>query len=203
MKDPLPKILFFAYLIFFALLAIHPYSRSVWVAENTPIVLIVFFLFLFYARSFRFSNAAYLFMSVLVFMHTVGGHYTFERVPFDWFNRTFGFQRNMYDRVAHFTVGFYAFAMMEFIERQKLTNKKWLGYFTSFCFIVSVAAIYEMIEWRYAASSDPASGAAFLGSQGDPWDAQKDMFCDSLGAVFALGIYFLKSLFPSKQIDAA
>ena len=61
--------------------------------------------------------------------------------------------------------------------------------FSAFCFIAAVAAVYEIMEWRYAVSSDPASGAAFLGSQGDPWDAQKDMLADMSGAVIALVLY--------------
>ena len=183
------KILFLGYLIFFAALGIHPYSRSVWVAENLPIVAIVIFLAFLYGKKVRFSNLAYFLMSLLVFMHTVGGHYTFERVPFDWFNQLFGFKRNMYDRVAHVTVGFYAYAFMEYVRRRGLVTQKWLGYFSAFCFIAAVAAVYEIMEWRYAVSSDPASGAAFLGSQGDPWDAQKDMSADMLGAVAALALY--------------
>lgn len=190
----LPRILLVAYLIFFTALGAHPYSRSVWIAENTPIVLIVVLLTVFYLRKIRFSNTAYVLMSVLVFMHTIGGHFTFERVPFEWFSRLLGTERNMYDRLAHFTVGFYAFGLMELADRRKIVNQKWFGYFASFCFIASVAAIYEVIEWIYAVTSDPASGNAFLGSQGDIWDAQKDMLLDMLGAIFALLIYFVRDL---------
>src|SRR5690242_7958186 len=106
-------------------------------------------------------------MSCLIFMHTVGGHYTFERVPFDWFNRLFGFQRNMYDRVAHFTVGFYAFAILELTERTRVITKTWVAYLFALCVIATVAMSYEIIEWFYAVHSDPAAGNAFLGSQGD------------------------------------
>lgn len=185
----LPVFLLAAYLALFTWLGLYPYSRGVWFAENLPIVLIVISLIILHLKHFRFSNTALLLMSVLIFMHTVGGHYTFERVPFDWFNRLFGFERNMYDRIAHFSVGFYAFAFMEYLDRKKLVNRAWVGYFASLCLIISVAAIYEIIEWIYAASSDPSSGAAFLGSQGDVWDAQKDMLMDSLGAVTALLFY--------------
>jgi putative membrane protein len=67
-------------------------------------------------------------MSVLIFMHTVGGHFTFERVPFDWFNDFFGFERNMYDRVAHFSVGFYAYPIAEYLKTRKLLNNNFIVY---------------------------------------------------------------------------
>ena len=188
----LPVGLFLIYAIFFTFLGIHPSSRQVWVAENTPIVLIVAVLSFLYCKKIRLSNTAYLMMSCLIFLHTVGGHYTFERVPFEWFNKLFGFQRNMYDRVAHFSVGFYAFAILELSDRYEVIRKRWVAYLFAFCVIAAVAMSYEIIEWIYAVKSDPASGSAFLGSQGDIWDAQKDMLLDSLGAVFALVFYGLR-----------
>src|SRR6185436_6570911 len=103
-QDTIAKILFVGYIILFTLCAINPYDRADWWAENVPIALIAVGLAIFYAKGIKFSATAYLLMAVLVYMHTIGGYYTFERVPFDWFNNFFGFERNMYDRVAHFTV---------------------------------------------------------------------------------------------------
>lgn len=191
MRNKLPFFLFVSYLIFFIVLGIAPYSRQVWIAENIPIVLIVGALLLLYLKKIRFSNTAYLLMSVLIFMHTIGGHYTFERVPFDWFNQLFGFKRNMYDRVAHFSVGFYAYAIAEISLKSQAIRKTWLACFFAVCVIGTVAMSYEIIEWIYASQSDPASGAAFLGSQGDPWDAQKDMLMDTLGALAAVALFFM------------
>lgn len=199
MNRLVPKVLFFSYLVFFALLSFNPYSRAVWAAENLPIVLIVALLVFLFQKKIYFSNTAYFLMSIFIFMHTIGGYYTFERVPFGWFDHWFGFKRNMYDRVAHFAVGFYAFAMVEVIDNHKLVNRQWLSYFTAFCFIVTIAGLYEIIEWLYAFLSDPVSGLAFLGSQGDIWDAQKDMLMDTLGAVIALSFYFFKKRLVGKQ----
>ena len=112
-----PKLLLAVYLIEFVALGINPAERGTWWAENVPIFLIVLALAVLYVRGTRFSNLAYALMSVLLFMHTIGGHYTFEKVPFDWFNSLFGFKRNMYDRVAHFSVGFYAYAIIELTDR--------------------------------------------------------------------------------------
>jgi putative membrane protein len=187
----LPIILLALYLGHFSVLAIRPYDRSVWIVENIPIVLIVAFLVVTY-RWFQFSDLAYLLMSALVFLHTIGGHYTFERVPFGWATNLIGAQRNHFDRVAHFTVGFYAFAIAEFVERRQLSRSRWLtGLFAVFA-ICTVALGYEIFEWRYAVTADPAAGIAVLGSQGDIWDAQKDMLADTFGAVVAILLYFLR-----------
>jgi putative membrane protein len=183
-----PQILLALYLVLFVALALKPFDRAVWYAENLPIVLIVATLVAIYPR-FRFSNAAYLLMSVLVYLHTIGGHYTFERVPFGLITDLFGFARNHYDRVAHFSVGFYAFAIAELIDRKQLVRSRWILFLFPVFAIFTVASSYEIIEWCYAASADPTAGAAFLGSQGDIWDAQKDMLADGLGAIVAAAAY--------------
>lgn len=178
------------YLVLFTACAVRPFDRAVWCAENLPIVLIVAALVLTYRR-FRFSNTAYLMMVVLVFLHTIGGHFTFERAPFQWVTDGFGFERNHYDRMAHFSVGFYAFAMAELLDRRKLVEIRWLLFVVPVMAIFTVAAVYEIIEWIFAVLSDPSAGAAFLGSQGDTWDAQKDMLADGLGGIAASALYLL------------
>jgi putative membrane protein len=187
-----PLVLFGAYVLLFIALGIHPHDRAVWWAENIPIVMLALTLAIMYVRGIRLSNLGYLFASVLLFMHTVGGYYTFERVPFDWVTKTFGFHRNHYDRVAHFSVGFYAFGIAELLIGRKLVTKTWVAYlFAIFC-IGTVAALYEIIEWIYAALEGGSAGAAFLGSQGDIWDAQEDMTADITGAIFAVAMYMIQ-----------
>jgi putative membrane protein len=188
MTRRLPLLLLIAYLVLFALLAIKPYDRTVWFAENLPIVLIVMALVLS-RRWYAFSNTAYLMMAFLIFLHTVGGHYTFERVPFDWFTDLFGFSRNHYDRMAHFTVGFYAYPLTEILLRKRLVASRFVLFFFPVCFILAVAGAYEIFEWLYAVSADPSAGSAVLGSQGDVWDAQKDMLADSLGSLAAIALF--------------
>lgn len=194
MRGKLPHILLGLYLLEFVVLGISPYSREVWIAENTPIFLIVLLLAATYRR-FRFSDTSYLLMSVLVFMHTIGGHYTFERVPFGFITDLFGFTRNHYDRIAHFSVGFYAYPIAEYLYRKGLTASKGLMAFTGITAIFTVAAVYEVFEWLYAVSADPAAGIAVLGSQGDIWDAQKDMLSDGLGAICASVFFMLQYKF--------
>jgi putative membrane protein len=186
------KILFVGYMALFVWAAISPYDRATWWAENIPIVLIVFSLVVLYVRGFVFSSAAYVLMSVLLYLHTIGGHYTFERVPFGFVTNLFGFHRNHYDRMAHFSVGFYAFAIAEALVRTRAVRSRLVLFLFPIFTIAFVAMGYELIEWWYAASAGGASGAAFLGSQGDVWDAQEDMLADTLGAVLATAWFFTR-----------
>ncbi len=190
-KSPLrflPHTLLALYLGVFIWGAIEPFSRAVWYVENGPIFAIAAFLTVLYVRGVKFSNTSYVLMSFLLIWHTIGGHYTFELVPFDWFSDLFGFERNMYDRIGHFSVGFYAFPLVEYLLAKKKMSRA-LAYTFAIFSIAFVAMSYELIEWGYAAISDPEAGLAFLGSQGDIWDAQKDMLMDTLGAVFVVGLY--------------
>ena len=190
-SDRIPHILFAAYLVVFVWGAIDPYDRTVWWVENIPIVLVVLTLVVLYIRGIRFSALAYILMSILPYWHTVGGHYTFERVPFDWFSRAFGFKRNMFDRIGHFSVGFYAFGIAEYLVVRKQMSVAMASLFAIFA-ISFVAMSYELIEWVYAAyGGNPEAGADFLGSQGDIWDAQKDMLMDTLGAITSLLLYLV------------
>ena len=188
-SDRIPQILLVGYVLLFIWGAIKPYDRAVWWAENIPIVLVVLAIVVLYLRGVRFSAVAYVLMAVLPYWHTVGGHYTFERVPFGWFSRMFGFERNMYDRIGHFSVGFYAFAIAEYLIVRKRLSAGIACLFAVFA-ISFVAMSYELIEWVYAAYGGNAeAGADFLGSQGDIWDAQKDMLMDTLGAIASIVLY--------------
>ena len=186
-----PKILFAGYIALFIWGAINPYDRTTWWVENIPIVGVVTALVVMYARGVRFSPLAYVMMAVLPYWHTVGGHYTFERVPFDWFDRAFGFQRNMFDRIGHFSVGFFAFGILEYLLSRRAMSRTLACLFAIFA-IGFVAMSYELIEWLYAAyGGNSAAGANFLGSQGDVWDAQKDMLMDTLGAIASVALYLV------------
>jgi len=184
-----PAVLLAGYIAIFIWGAINPYDRADWWVENIPIVAVVTTLVVLYARGVRFSPLAYLLMAFLPYWHTVGGHYTFERVPFDWFDRAFGFQRNMFDRVAHFSVGFFAFGILEYLLSRNAMSRTLACLFAIFA-IGFVAMSYELLEWLYTAyGGNAAAGADFLGSQGDVWDAQKDMLMDTIGAVATVLLY--------------
>ncbi len=186
---PLLLTTFIAVLIIWS--GIQPADRTVWYAEIIP-VSAVFVALIATHRLFRFSDLAYVFMSFWLIMHTVGAHYTFADVPFDWANRLLapllGEGRNHFDRVGHYIIGFYAYPMAEWLLRRKLCGFK-LALFFSLFFIMSVAAAYEIIEWQYAVIDGGEAGLEVLGSQGDIWDAQKDMLADTLGALTSLCIF--------------
>lgn len=118
---PLLLTVFIAALIVWS--GINPSDRAVWYAEIIP-VSIVFVALVATYRLFRFSNLAYVFMSFWLIMHTIGAHYTFADVPFDWANRLLapflGEGRNHFDRVGHYIIGFYAYPMAEWLLRRKL-----------------------------------------------------------------------------------
>jgi putative membrane protein len=202
-REPLlPRILLGAYVTLFIVAGIDPHDRAVWWAENIPIVLIAATLVIMNVRGTRLSSLAYALMSVLLFLHTIGSHFTFERVPFDWVTNAFGFERNHYDRIAHFSVGFYAFGMAELLLNRKLVARPWIAYAFGIFAIGTIAAVYEIIEWIYAALAGGDSGAAFLGSQGDIWDAQKDMLADISGAIAASLLLMLRERHRSESAPA-
>lgn len=183
-----PKYLFLIYLTVFTVCAFNPYDRAVWWAENIPVMIIVSLLIATYSR-YQFSNLSYLLMSIFTILHTIGGHYTFEHVPFDFVTNLFGFERNHYDRLAHFSVGFYAYPIAELLLKKKLVNSRVILYLFPLFAIVTVAGSYEVIEWWYAISADEKAGLAVLGSQGDIWDAQKDILADTLGAILVMSLF--------------
>ena len=183
-----PHVLASVYFFFSIALAISPVSREVWVAEIIP-VLLIFMLLVFTYGKFRFSNFAYGLLSIWIFWHTIGGHYTFANVPFGWVTEMLGTGRNHFDRIGHFVIGFYAYGMAEWLLRKEHCGFKLAMIFSLF-FIMSVAAGYEIVEWWYAAVKGGSAGIEFLGSQGDIWDAQKDMLSDTLGAITSLIMFY-------------
>ncbi len=186
--------LLLVFILFIAIWSgIEPTDRAVWYAETIPIFLVLGLLVFSYPF-FKFSGLAYILMSLWLILHLIGAKYTFANVPFDWANQYLepylGEGRNHFDRIAHFIIGFYSFPIVEFVLRKKkctLGVALCLGLF----FIMALAASYEIIEWQYAVIEGGNAGVEFLGSQGDIWDAQKDMLADTLGGITALFIYLL------------
>ncbi len=188
-KHYYPYILALIFIILFVAMGINPVDRKVWIIEEIP-VFGAFMLLVLTFNKFRFSNLAYTLMSLWLFMHTIGGHYTFANVPFGWVSDLFGWERNNFDRIAHFIIGFWAFGATELLIRKKWATP-FIATLFGFFFIMSVAAIYEIIEWYYAITDGGEAGIEFLGSQGDIWDAQKDMLADGSGAILSLIIYWI------------
>ncbi|MFV0449222.1 MAG: DUF2238 domain-containing protein [Vibrio sp.] len=178
------SLLSVVYAAIFIFSAISPSSRAVWIAEIIPALLILGIVW-FVSIKQTLSTTSYILLFVWLALHTIGAKYTFAEVPFDWFNHLIGSERNNFDRVAHFSIGLYAYPIAELLIRNRLA-KPWLAIsYALFC-IMSIAAGYEIVEWWYADLAGGDEGIAFLGSQGDIWDAQKDMLCDTLGALTSL-----------------
>lgn len=189
MQNKFLQGLLVCYAIVFTVLAFNPVDRTTWFVENLTVWIIVGVILILYARNIRFSNLSYALMFVLIYLHTIGGHWTFAEVPFGVVTDFFDFERNHFDRIAHFSVGFYAFPIVEFLKKKNMVSNNFLLLTYPVFAIATIAMSYELIEWIYAAYSAPEAGLAYLGSQGDIWDAQKDMLADTLGAIFAVTLF--------------
>jgi putative membrane protein len=138
-------------------------------------------------RAFAFSNFSYLLIAVFLSLHAVGAHYTYSLTPFgDCLARTFGLPRNPYDRLVHFAFGLLlAYPLHELARRVAHLHGGW-SYAVPLFAVLFFSSGYEIVESWAARIVDPALGQAFLGTQGDEWDAQKDMTLALVGGVLAL-----------------
>ena len=164
--------------------AIQPKDRFTWWLEVAP-VLIALPLMIATARRFPLTPLLYVAVAVHMIILMVGGHYTYADMPlFNWLRDALGLARNHYDRVGHLAQGFVpALAAREILLRKTSLKPAWLFVLVT-CVCLAVSAAYELIEWGVAeASGDEA--VAFLATQGDPWDTQKDMALALLGSVLA------------------
>ena len=164
------------------------YDVNVWYVEISSVVFTVLLLSLTY-KKFQFSNLTYFVVFLWIFLHTIGACYTFERVPFI---DIFGVGRNNFDRFAHFIIGFNSLLISEFVWRKKIITSIKYAALGGIIFIMALANFWELIEWLYAEIDGGDVGLAFLGSQGDIWDAQKDMLMDTLGAIIGSIIFYFK-----------
>jgi putative membrane protein len=165
--------------------AYAPHDRHTWWLEIFPIIIALPILFRTYHK-FEFTHLAYFLMLVHAIILLIGGHYTYAEVPFfSWLRDTYELSRNYYDRVGHFAQGFVpAIIVREILIRNSpLSSGRWL-FFITCCICLSISVIYEFIEW-WTAVYEGGAADAFLGTQGDVWDTQWDMFCALIGSVFA------------------
>ncbi len=188
-ETKVPLLLLIIFLVLSCWSAINPHDTQVWWTEMSIALLLVGVL-VATCRKFRFSNTAYCILAFWCYMQVVGAHYTFELVPFDFITRLFGFERNHYDRVAHFVVGMGGIAIAELLWRTRLVNGVRTAAVFSVVFILAIAGFWELVEWIYAEIDGGDAGQAFLGSQGDEWDAHKDMVQDTLGGILAAIIFY-------------
>ena len=183
MKKYEPIILLVIGLAALVFTGINPYDRSTWIMEVFPIFIGVPLLIAVHPR-FRFTPLAYRLIFIHCIILMIGGYYTYARVPLGfWVQELFHFSRNHYDRIGHLAQGFIpAILAREILLRQSpLKPGKWL-FFLVTCVCLAISACYEFIEW-WAALIGGESADAFLGTQGDVWDTQWDMFFALIGAI--------------------
>jgi putative membrane protein len=167
-------------------LAIAPKYRSDWLLENLLVFAFVGLLVATFRR-FQFSNASYAFFALFLALHTYGAHYTYSEAAFGyWLRDTLHLPRNPYDRIVHFSFGLLlVYPLRELAQRALRLRSVW-AYLLPFVVVLAMSAGYESIESWVARAVSPELGAAYLGTQGDEWDSQRDVDRAMTGAVIAL-----------------
>ncbi len=181
------KILVAIFVLFWIVLAINPVDPGVWALENV-LVVTIFPVVLWLDRKYSFNNWTYLSLTVFVILHLLGAHMTYSTMTyFSWFSEWFGWERNYYDQVIHLLFGLMVFVpFFEIFYHQGVSRK--LSYLLAFLFITSVGAWYELLEWitmvLFCKQAEEVCFEAI--TQGDIWDAQKDMAYAIIGSIIAL-----------------
>lgn len=189
-------ILAAAFGVVLILLGFHPRHRDDWILENALVVLALLILWAIYWH-LPFSRLSWTLVFIFLCLHEVGAHYTYSEVPYQsWWSALTGGSppaeasgaatRNHFDRMVHFSYGLLlAYPIREIFFHMAGARGFW-SYFLPLDLTMSTSALYELIEWGCAELFGGDLGVAFLGSQGDPWDAQKDMALASLGGLIAM-----------------
>ncbi len=170
-----------------------------WFMENTLVIIFLGILILIFNK-FQFSDLTYTFIFVYLCLHIYGAKYTYAENPFGyWMKDYFHFQRNHYDRIVHFSFGFMLTYPMRDFFLNKMQFPNWVGWVLPIEVTLSFSCLYELVEWAVADVFFPEQGIAYLGTQGDIWDAQKDMFMAFCGAlIITLIVLSAKKLFAKK-----
>jgi putative membrane protein len=173
-------------LTLWAAMAIAPFDRGDWLLENVLVFVYAALLIFTYPR-FRFSNLSYGLFGVFLSLHMVGAHYTYAETPFGfWLQELLGLSRNHYDRIVHFSFGLLiAYPFREFLVRVTGVRRKW-SYLMVMITVLGFSGFYEALEGAAAVVVSPELGLAFLGTQGDIWDAQKDTALAFAGSIIAM-----------------
>lgn len=180
--------------LFWLLLAIRPRDRTVWLAENALTIVTVATLVATHA-TWPLGDLSYSLIASFLVLHTIGGHFTYVRVPYDdlaeallgiRLGERFGWRRNHYDRLVHLAYGLLlAYPAYEVLERYAQPAESW-SYVLSPALIMATSMAFEVLEWWAARLLGRGAGLDYVGAQGDPWDAQKDMILATAGAVVAM-----------------
>lgn len=199
--DRYQQSLFLLFCVFFAASCVAPPYRNYLLMQHVPTVLAAILL-AYVACRFPISRLSFTLIIVFLALHTLGARYLYSYVPYDrWSERwlglnitdAFGFRRNHYDRLVHFSYGLLLAVPVREFEHRHLRLSAALASVLAVEFIVATSAGYEIIEWLVAVIYSPDWADKFLGQQGDPFDAQKDMALATAGAVLSVGAVALAS----------
>ena len=208
-------ILSVLFVIVWAALAVAPLYRSDWLLENVLVFVFVLGLVLSW-RWFTFSRVSATLIFLFLCLHQIGAHYTYAEVPYDtWIksltgyslDETMGWSRNHYDRAVHFSYGLLLAYPIREIFLRIVSVKGFWGYFLPLDLTMSTSMMFELFEWGAAEIFGGDLGMAYLGTQGDIWDAHKDMALASLGALIAMVItalinFYLQNDFAREWTDS-
>lgn len=169
-----------------AVSGIAPYDRPTWLMEVLPVLIAAPILAVTYRR-FPLTTLLYVLVAVHALVLIGGGAYTYARVPFGhWMQDLLQLSRNPYDKIGHFMQGLVpALAAREILLRGGYVHGRRMATFLSICVAMAISAVYELLEW-WAALAMGQGADEFLGTQGDVWDTQSDMFLALIGASVAM-----------------
>ena len=172
-------------------MAVAPFDRFDWLLENLLVFIYGAILIATYRR-FAFSNLSYVLFTIFMSLHLVGAHYTYSETPFGfWLQDWLGLGRNHYDRIVHFSFGLLmAYPFRELLLRAAGVRRAW-SYPLVLVTVLGFSGFYEALEGIVAVTVSPELGAAYLGTQGDEWDAQKDTALAFSGAAVTMSLVWL------------
>ena len=182
------KLVYALYILVWITMAINPKYPADWLLEN--VLVFIFFPFILWMdKKHSYTLLSIIFLLIFASLHSLGSHYTYsEMVHFNALTEFFGFERNHFDRLVHFLFGLLTFRILfEMIMTNVNTVKTALVF--SVTMILSISAFYEILEWLAVIILQPDLGMAFLGIQGDIWDAHKDTLSAMIGALINIAFY--------------
>ncbi|HKY70757.1 MAG TPA: DUF2238 domain-containing protein [Nitrospira sp.] len=187
------------YGLLWTVLAIAPRDRQDWLLENLLALSAVATLAATYRR-FQFSTLSYVLITVFLSLHAVGAHYTYAEVPFGfWLRDAFGLSRNPFDRLVHFAYGLLlAYPLRELLVRLAGIESFW-SYYLPISGMLAQSGFFEIVEAVVAQIVSPELGTAYLGTQGDEWDAQKDMVAALSGALLCMTAVLIATATSSRS----
>ncbi len=181
-------ILVTSFLALWVLSAIRPVDFGVWMLENVLTLLAVAWV-IFTSRAIPLSNLSWLLVALFLLLHEVGAHYTYELVPVGfWLRPEFGFVRNDYDRIVHFSFGLLLALPCYESLKPRLKGPRWLPLLAPVIFLTGMSGFYEIAEAYANKCLAPYTAAAYLSLQGDPFDSQNDMAVAVIGSLAAVAI---------------